>query len=51
MGIGVIVLFFLLLLVGFPIVVSIAIPSVVYLLINGVPIEIISLRIQYALDS
>jgi tripartite ATP-independent transporter DctM subunit len=51
MGIAVIVLFFLLLLVGFPIVVSIAIPSIIYLFTHGIPIELISLRIQYALDS
>lgn len=51
MGIAVIILFFVLILVGFPIVISIALPSIVYLIIYGVPVELISLRIQYALDS
>jgi tripartite ATP-independent transporter DctM subunit len=51
MGLIVIILFFLLMLLGLPVVASIAIPSIAYILINGIPIELISLRIQYALDS
>jgi TRAP-type mannitol/chloroaromatic compound transport system permease large subunit len=38
-------------LLGFPVVISILIPSLLYTLINGFPFELISLRIHYALDS
>lgn len=51
MGLAIIIVFFVLMLLGFPVVVSIAVPSIVYLAMNGFPIELISLRAQYALDS
>lgn len=44
-------MFFVLMLLGFPVVISIAIPSFIYLVLHGFPIELISLRTQYALDS
>jgi len=51
MGITLIIVFFVLMLLGFPVVISIAIPSIVYVIANGFPVELISLRVQYALDS
>ncbi|MFC1761447.1 TRAP transporter large permease [Planctomycetota bacterium] len=51
MGITVIILFCVLVLIGFPVVISIAIPSVIYVFAYGFPIELIAIRIQYALDS
>jgi tripartite ATP-independent transporter DctM subunit len=42
------VVFFML---GFPVVLAIGIPSVAYLLINGLPLEMIAQRTLYALDS
>jgi len=43
--------FFILMLIGFPVVIAIALPAIVYVFANGFPIELISLRIHYALDS
>ena len=51
MGIAVISLFVVLFLVGFPVAVSILIPCVGYILVQGFPLEMIAQRIQYALDS
>ena len=36
---------------GFPVVLAIALPCVVYLLINGLPLDLIAQRTLYALDS
>ena len=51
MGVTLIIVFFVLMLLGFPVVISIAIPSIVYVVANGFPIELVSLRLHYALDS
>lgn len=50
-GILVIGAFLLLFMLGFPVVLAIGIPSVVYLLGNGLPMELIAQRTLYALDS
>ena len=51
MGIALIVSFFVLMLFGFPVVIAIALPAIVYVFAFGFPVELISLRIHYALDS
>ncbi|MFW5872432.1 MAG: TRAP transporter large permease [bacterium] len=51
MGLALIIVFFILMLLGFPVVISIALPSIIYVFVNGFPVELLSLRIQYALDS
>lgn len=51
MGIAVIFMFFVLFVVGFPVAVSILIPCVWYILSQGLPLEMIAQRMQYALDS
>ena len=51
MGIALIIMFCVLMFIGFPVVVSIAIPSIIYVFAYGFPIELISIRIHYALDS
>ncbi|MCK5464159.1 MAG: TRAP transporter large permease [Bacteroidales bacterium] len=38
-------------LIGFPVVIAIALPAIVYIFAFGFPVELISLRIHYALDS
>lgn len=43
--------FLVLFMLGFPVVLAIGIPSVVYLLLNGLPLEMIAQRTLYALDS
>lgn len=51
MGIAVIGLFVTLFILGFPVVVSILIPCAAYILIHGLPLEMIVQRMQYSLDS
>jgi tripartite ATP-independent transporter DctM subunit len=51
MGIAIILVFFVMMLFGFPVVISIALPSIIYVFAYGFPVELISLRIHYALDS
>ncbi|WP_319476282.1 TRAP transporter large permease [Marispirochaeta aestuarii] len=51
MGIIVISLFFLLFIVGFPVVLSILIPAIIYIFSNGITLNLISQRMHYALDS
>ncbi|MCJ7732550.1 TRAP transporter large permease [Candidatus Bathyarchaeota archaeon] len=51
MGIAVIVMFIVLFVIGFPVAVSILIPCVWYILSQGLPLEMIAQRMQYALDS
>lgn len=51
MGIAVIVIFITLFFIGFPVAVSILLPSVWYILSRGLPLEMIAQRMQYALDS
>ena len=50
-GFLVIVAFLLLFMLGFPVVLAIGIPSIAYLLLNGLPLEMIAQRTLYALDS
>lgn len=47
----VIVAFGILFMLGWPVVLAILIPSVVYVLLNDIPIELIGQRMSYALDS
>jgi tripartite ATP-independent transporter DctM subunit len=51
MGITLIIVFFVLMLLGFPVVISIALPSILYVIAFGFPVELVSLRLHYALDS
>ena len=51
MGIAVIVTFVTFFILGFPVVVSILIPCVAYILVQGFPLEMLAQRIQYSLDS
>jgi len=51
MGFVVIAAFVVLFMLGFPVVLAIGIPSIVYLLVNDLPIDVISQRTLYALDS
>jgi len=50
-GMVVVGLFFLLFMLGFPVIASILIPCAGYLLLNGFPVEMIAQRIQYSLNS
>lgn len=50
-GFVVIAAFVALFMLGFPVVLAIGIPSVVYLLVNDLPIDVIAQRTLYALDS
>jgi tripartite ATP-independent transporter DctM subunit len=50
-GIAVIIIFLTLFVIGFPVAVSILLPSVWYILSQGLPIEMIAQRMQYSLDS
>jgi tripartite ATP-independent transporter DctM subunit len=43
--------FLALFLLGFPVVLAIGIPSVLYLLLNGLPLDLVAQRTLYALDS
>jgi tripartite ATP-independent transporter DctM subunit len=43
--------FLALFMLGFPVVLAIGIPSVVYLVVNGLPLELVAQRTLYALDS
>lgn len=51
MGITVIALFIAFFVLGFPVVVSILIPCVGYILIQGFPLEMVAQRVNYALNS
>ncbi len=51
MGLFIILTFFGLFMTGFPVVVAIMIPALVYIFANGVPIQMIVQRMQYSLDS
>jgi tripartite ATP-independent transporter DctM subunit len=51
MGFVVILAFVALFMLGFPVVLAIAIPSIVYLLAHDLPIDVIAQRTLYALDS
>lgn len=51
MGFAVIVAFLALFMLGFPVVYAILLPSVAYVLIEGLPLGLLAQRITYALDS
>jgi tripartite ATP-independent transporter DctM subunit len=50
-GFLVVFAFLALFMLGFPVVLAIGIPSITYLLLNGLPLEMIAQRTLYALDS
>jgi tripartite ATP-independent transporter DctM subunit len=51
MGFAVVVVFLALFLIGFPVVYAILLPSIIYVLLEGLPLGLLSQRITYALDS
>jgi len=51
MGLAVIAAFLVLFIAGFPVVYAILIPSIVYVLIDGLPFGLLAQRVTYALDS
>ena len=51
MGVTVVILFLVLFLLGFPVVASILIPCVGYIVLQGLPIEMVAQRVNYALNS
>ncbi|MEX2519963.1 MAG: TRAP transporter large permease [Paracoccaceae bacterium] len=51
MGLIVVAAFALMFMAGFPVVLAILIPSIVYIALSGFPIELIGQRMTYALDS
>jgi tripartite ATP-independent transporter DctM subunit len=51
MGLIIILTFIVLFLLGCPVVISILLPCIAYTLINGLPLEMVAQRMQYALDS
>src|SRR5688572_20242700 len=51
MGLLVVAAFLVLFLLGFPVVLAIAIPCLVYMIGNGLPLDLIAQRTLYALDS
>ena len=51
MGFFVLLMFFLLFLLGFPVVLAITLPAVGYIFLNNIPIEMISQRLCYSLNS
>ena len=51
MAILIIITFVVLFILGFPVVIAIALPSIVYVLVMGFPFEMVSQRMMYALDS
>ena len=50
-GFLVVIAFVVLFVLGFPVVAAIALPSIVYLLWNQIPLDLIAQRTLYALDS
>jgi len=51
MGLAVIAAFLVLFVAGFPVVYAILIPSIAYVLIDGLPLGLLAQRVTYALDS
>jgi tripartite ATP-independent transporter DctM subunit len=51
MGLLLIALFLVLFMLGFPVVYAILLPSIVYVLLEGLPLGLLSQRVTYALDS
>ena len=50
-GLVVVAAFLALFMLGFPVVLAIGIPSALYMLLNGLPLDLIAQRTLYALDS
>ena len=51
MGLILIVLFLALFVLGFPVVYSILLPAIFYVVIEGLPLGLLTQRVTYALDS
>jgi tripartite ATP-independent transporter DctM subunit len=51
MGLALVLAFMALFLAGFPVVYAILFPAIVYVLLEGLPLQLLSQRITYALDS
>ncbi len=51
MGVLIVTLFFILFVIGFPVVLAIAIPALIYVFVNGVTIDMVAQRMHYSLDS
>lgn len=51
MGIAIIAAFLILFVAGFPVVYSILLPSIAYVLLEGLPLGLLAQRVTYALDS
>lgn len=51
MGFLIVFLFFMLFILGFPVVLAIAIPALLYVFTNDVPLTLVTQRMHYALDS
>ncbi|WVJ71751.1 TRAP transporter large permease subunit [Paracoccus marcusii] len=51
MGIALIIIFLALFVLGFPVVYAILIPAIGYVLIEGLPLGLLTQRVTYALDS
>jgi tripartite ATP-independent transporter DctM subunit len=51
MAITIILAFMALFILGIPVVVAIAVPALIYVLVSGFPLELVSQRMTYALDS
>jgi len=51
MAITIILAFVALFIIGFPVVVAIAVPALLYVLLSGFPLELVAQRMTYALDS
>lgn len=51
MAITIILAFVALFIIGFPVVVAIAVPALLYVLFSGFPLELVAQRMTYALDS
>ena len=51
MGLAVVIVFIAMFSLGFPVVVSILVPCIAYIIANGIPIEFVASRMHYALNS
>ena len=51
MAVTIILAFMALFILGFPVVIAIAVPALIYVLLSGFPVELVAQRMTYALDS
>lgn len=51
MALTIIIAFMALFILGFPVVIAIALPAILYVLLSGFPLELVAQRLTYALDS